>query len=232
MKIISQCLAILLLVGTGSQELLAQELTICSMFGNPNINVVDRVNAVKSGRISAGPKIKLHSNSEGACNSDECLVTSTSPLNAGHEGVEIDRHQSWVCVAVPGKKPLDVWLGWIPEQRWQQSNSKQDLKGWTGVWQNDYAKIKIKLSEAQELSVTGHALWVGGAMRISHFGNIDLKGVPDNGVLSTSSSEPDFGCHVALRLVGSFIFAADNRKCGGMNATFDGVYRFRHGLQE
>ena len=231
MKIFSQCLVVFILGCIGAQELRAQELTACSMFGDSNINVVDRVNAAKSGHVSAGPKIELHVKPDSTCNKDDCLVPSTFPLHAGLEGVEIGRHQSWVCVAVSGKKPLDVWLGWIPEQRWQQSSLKQDLKDWTGVWQNDYAKIKIKLSELQELSATGHALWVGGAMGTSNFGDFDIKGVPENGVFATPSSTPNFDCHVALRLVGSFIFAADNRNCGGMNVTFDGVYRFRHGLQ-
>ncbi len=69
-------------------------------------------------------------------------------------------------------------------------------------------------------------------MGTSHFGDFDITGVPDNGVLATSSSDPEYGCHIALRFVGAFIFAADNRNCGGMNVSFDGVYRFRHGLQK
>lgn len=35
-------------------------------------------------------------------------------------------------------------------------------------------------------------------------------------------------CQVALRVVGHFLFAADNQNCGGMNVTFNGLYRLRH----
>lgn len=233
MKTILLCLTIFISLGFGAQGLHAQELSYCPMFGDSNIDVVERVKAVKPGRISDGPKISLHTKPEDICNTkNNCLVPSTFPLNAGREGVEIGRNHSWVCVAVPGKRPLDVWFGWLPEQRWQQTDLEKDLKGWTGVWQNDHAKINIKLSESQQLSATGHALWIGGAMGTAHFGDFNITGMLENGVLSTPSSESEFGCHVALRLVGAFIFAADNNKCGGMNVGFDGVYRFRHGWKQ
>jgi hypothetical protein len=232
MKTISYGLGFLILTGLGAQGLHAHELSNCTMFSDFKSGVVERVRAVKHGRVSAGPKISLFSKPENACNTDDlCIVPATVPLNAGREGIEMGRNQSWVCVAVPGKRPLDVWVGWLPEKRWQQTDFKQDLKDWTGVWQNGHAKLKINLTETQQLSATGHALWIGGAMGISHFGDFDITGMPDNGVLVTSSSgsEEDVSCQIALRLVGKFIFAADNRRCGGMNVTFGGMYRFRTG---
>ena len=32
-------------------------------------------------------------------------------------------------------------------------------------------------------------------------------------------------CKMTLRLVGEYLIADDNGECGGMNVTFDGVYR-------
>jgi hypothetical protein len=233
MKTISHGIVVFILAGLGTGDLHAQELSFCSMFGVSKNDIVERVKAVKSGRVSAGPKIPLYTKPDDACKTNDlCINPATFPLNAGYEGVEIGRNQSWVCVAVPGKRPLDVWLGWLPEQRWQQTELKHDLKDWTGIWQNTNAKLKISLSETQQLSATGHALWIGGVMGTSHFGDFDITGVPEDGVLVTSSSEPEYACHIALRLVGAFIVATENRNCGGMNVTFEGVYRYRHGLQQ
>lgn len=204
MKAIAHGIVVLILAGLGTRVLHAQELSYCPVFGDSKIDVVERVKAVKAGRVSVGSKISLRSRPEDVCNAnDHCLVPATSPLNGGREGVEIGRNKSWVCVAVPGKRPLDFWFGWLPEQRWQQTELKQDLKDWTGVWQNDHAKFRISLSETQQLSATGHGLWIGGAMGTSHFGDFDITGVPDNGVLLRSSSDPEYGCHIALRLVGA-----------------------------
>jgi hypothetical protein len=36
-------------------------------------------------------------------------------------------------------------------------------------------------------------------------------------------------CGITLRLVGDFLVADDNGDCGGVNVTFDGVYRRKKG---
>jgi hypothetical protein len=42
--------------------------------------------------------------------------------------------------------------------------------------------------------------------------------------LLTLALEDDI-CKLTLRLVGDFLVADDNGECGGVNVTFDGVYR-------
>jgi hypothetical protein len=43
-------------------------------------------------------------------------------------------------------------------------------------------------------------------------------------VLVALTLEDDI-CKITLRLVGDFLVADDNGDCGGVNVTFDGVYR-------
>ena len=227
-------MTITILMGTVTHGLHAKDLAFCSKYGDPGrtseIDVRTRVNSVQSGRIAAGPAILLRDRPEEPCGRNErCSVTGTFPLQAGTNGVELGRNQSWICVAVPGKRPLEVLSGWIPEKRWQKTESGQVKKRWLGVWQNEHAKIRIQQSEAQQLSVTGNALWIGGAMETFRFGAFEMLSQPDHDVLATAPSTDANECHVALRLVGSFMFGADNGNCGAMNVTFDGLYRYRPG---
>ena len=65
----------------------------------------------------------------------------------------------------------------------------------------------------------------------THSGDFKLEGTPSDGVIeNTATTSPD-GCQIALRVVSKFMFAADSGHCGGTNVSFDGLYRFRPGLE-
>lgn len=222
--------AIFLLADFLLQAGYADELTICSPHGDVSAAVTSRVDAASAGKISAGKPISLRKEPADTCQVDAaCSIYKAPPLHAATAGVELGRNQSWVCVGVPGKRPLDVWFGWVPIDRWQRSDGEQQSSNrWLGVWQNDHAKIAIQSFDGRTLEATGNALWVGGVPGTSHFGDFRVSGIPENGVISTDAGYGETGCQVAMRVVGDFLFAADNQRCGGMNVTFDGIYRFRH----
>lgn len=209
---------------------LANEVNFCSRHGDTSPPVVSRVVAVRAGEVSAGNPILLRSTSEDVCRTGEqCSVNGAPPIHAGTTGVELGRSRSWICVGVAGNRPLVVWYGWVPMGRWQRdADQEASPKAWIGVWQNVNAKIKIQSSDGTNLDITGNALWIGGAMANAHFGDFRMSGIPQDGVISMGvGSEPSV-CQVALHVVGHSLFAADNQNCGGMNVTFNGVYRLRH----
>ena len=154
-------------------------------------------------------------------------------IPAGTSAVELKRYSDWVCVASAGKRPLDVWVGWLPISRWQVDASDLQFanKSWVGVWQNGSGRLKIT-EKGGDLVVEGHAIWQGAAD--PHFGEAYVKGIPVDGVL-TNSPGPQEGevaeCRIFLRRVSKFIVVQDNSKCGGLNVGFDGVYRLRAGLK-
>jgi len=49
-----------------------------------------------------------------------------------------------------------------------------------------------------------------------------------DGVLRSQGAPDD--CRILLQRVGEFILGQDNGQCGGLNVTFNGVYRFRRPL--
>jgi hypothetical protein len=193
-------------------------------------DLIKRVSTAAPGRISAGPMVSLRDEAEDICEAKKnCLLEGTSLLKAGVNGVEFSRKGRWICVGVHGKRKLDIWVGWLPKERWLRTESEQAWNHWFGIWQNHYAKIKIQSTKEQQMLVTGNAIWVG--QYSPHFGNFELISAPINGVISTAKLPSESDCQIALRLVGSFIFAADNHQCGGANITFDGMYVFRSGLR-
>jgi len=209
----------------------AQNLSNCSMFGDsPSLDVVTRVNPVRSGQVTPGPAVRLRREATLDCTDERhCYVEKSPPVQESMEGVEIGRRDAWICVAFPGKRPLDVWIGWISVQRWKAMTAEGSPAGWVGVWQNDYAKLWIKPSDNGQLAVKGDGIWTGELS--SHFGDFSFVAKPEDGWLVTPTSSPPDQCRVALRRVGSFIFGADNGNCGAVNVSFDGVYRFRRGLK-
>lgn len=147
------------------------------------------------------------------------------PLRSGVSGLELKRKDAWVCVAVPGKGPLEVKTGWLPVSHWKNDAKTAPPKpqAWAGVWQNDRARLNINVID-NRVNIDGHAIWTGSLS--SHFGDLSFEGVPDGDRLAIQEE-----CQATMRRIGKYIIAKDNHKCGGMNVTFSGVYRFRPGLK-
>jgi hypothetical protein len=193
---------------------------------------MSRVKLAAIGKVTAGIPIQLRYVPQQHCdNVHNCILPKAPQLRSGSVGVELAREQSWVCVAFAGKRPLDVWIGWLPEQRWQKGGANgPSTEQWPGVWQNYSAKIWITSAASGAVSVKGDAIYDNGSAGGPHFGNFDFIGTPTGGVLSNSVDMNDEECSIVLRVTGDFLVAADNDRCGGLNVRFNGVYRLRHRL--
>lgn len=119
-------------------------------------------------------------------------------------------------------------IGWIKLASLKFSNTltKAPLTAWLGEWR--YADNSIKFTHnklAGFLNVTGDALWRGAGDNV-HIGELDERVEPNGNTLKVGATETDeFACKVTMQLIGEFLVADDNMRCGGANVTFSGVYR-------
>ena len=208
---------------------LAFEALACSPSAWGDSQLVEQVKAVKLGKITSKESIRLIPvlNCKDTDFQNGC---AGAPIKNGVEGLELERNGDWVCVAVPGKRPLDILTGWFPAKKWQVIEDLHAPKNWAGVWQNGNAKLLVK-NQNNQILINGKGLWVGSYS--PHFGEFTVLGTPRDGVVVDDASfEPGFGgCQIALRLVGNFIYAADNSNCGAINVSFSGLYRYRFKLK-
>lgn len=131
----------------------------------------------------------------------------------------------WACAWYTTAKGGDT-VGWIPTK--QLSVTEVDrmppLARWLGAWELYRGSLDIKPgAKAGQLRVEGEASWQGANPGNVHVGGINAEAAPAANTLMLD--EGDDGCKMTLRLVGDFLVADDNGQCGGVNVTFDGVYR-------
>jgi hypothetical protein len=182
--------------------------------------LVEAVSAPQAGSVTAGSSVKFMGPVAGqAANCQGAFCDA----KGGVSGILLRQTGSKVCVGLPGKGKLSTVFGWIPASRWHGTdNSPRSPDRWVGVWQNESGKITIQLTGAGELHVTGAGIWGSGSN--VHMGDFDMTDRLQAGVFA---SEAD-GCQIAMRIVGDYLVAADNNRCGAMNVRFNGMYRFRH----
>jgi hypothetical protein len=96
---------------------------------------------------------------------------------------------------------------------------------WLGEWTLHSNSLSISRgAKSGELRVEGSAVWHGLGDNV-HVGEVNASAAPSGDALTL---EDDI-CKLTLRLVGDFLVADDNGECGGVNVTFDGVYRKKKG---
>lgn len=109
----------------------------------------------------------------------------------------------------------------------------EPLSAWVGKWSLHESEIEITQNKDDtSLQVTGTAIWTGGKDRngnlIAHTGDLDGTAVPSKNTLLLGNVADlkayTADCAATLKLLGDALIVHDNRNCGGMNVTFDGVY--------
>jgi len=114
-------------------------------------------------------------------------------------------------------------VGWLRADQLEVSETDANPAParWLGEWELHENGLTISRgTKAGELRVQGSATWHGVGDNV-HVGEIDASAAPGGNTLAL---EGDI-CKLTLRLVGDFLVADDNGECGGVNVTFDGVYR-------
>ena len=101
-------------------------------------------------------------------------------------------------------------------------NTDPNLEEWQGIWANDVNELAISLSRYESgLIIEGIAFWYGLNDNV-HTGSVFGRAWSRNNTLTLFDS--DYGCRLELWLLDDFMVAQDNKQCGGVNVTFDGVY--------
>jgi hypothetical protein len=195
-----------------------------NLFCNPNdtgnATLVAAISSQQQGSVTAGDPVKFIGPVYGQ--SANCQGASCT-AHGGVKGVLLHQSGSKVCVGLPGKGKLNTVFGWIPAARWRSTTSEpQPIDQWIGVWQNQSGKITIQRGDGTQLHVVGAGIWGGGSN--VHFGDFDITDTPQDGVFASES----YGCQIAIRIMGDYLVAADNGRCGALNVRFNGMYRLRH----
>lgn len=118
-------------------------------------------------------------------------------------------------------------VGWLRADQLElsETDANPPAARWLGEWGLHSNGLTISRgAKAGELHVEGSAVWHGLGDNI-HVGEVNASAAPDGNTLTL---EDDI-CKLTLRLAGDFLIADDNGDCGGVNVTFDGVYRKKKG---
>lgn len=132
----------------------------------------------------------------------------------------------WVCAWYQPARGAES-VGWLPADRLAVSEppARPPLAAWLGEW--GFYDNSLRLGRGRgpgALRVAGDASWVGVNPGNVHVGEVSGEATPAGNALTVGDED---GCRLTLRLVGAYLLASDNKRCGGLNVTFDGVYRRR-----
>jgi len=94
---------------------------------------------------------------------------------------------------------------------------------WEGTWVGGEDRVRIRSAQPGTLRLSGGAQWHGRKDNI-HFGDFNGEAAPQGNHLHFVENGPD-SCTIDLTLLGRYILASDNQRCGGMNVRFQGIWK-------
>ena len=146
------------------------------------------------------------------------------PLKAG-DLVVIGRSEGeWTCGYLSSAK--GAAQGWVRSADFRpvEADPNPPLTAWTGTWVQGENRITMERSNTSgKLSLDGEAYWRGGRDNV-HEGAIAGEATPAGNHLHYEEGSAE-SCNIDLALIGKYLLANDNSKCGGMNVRFWGVWR-------
>ena len=173
-----------------------------------------------------GSRVHFYGDDEG-CPGPAAKCRQKAYLVPGDEVLTARTFGDWVCAWYqPARGPETV--GWLPAGRLAPvsvSAGNPPPASWLGTW--SFYDNEVRLSRggrAGSLLVAGEATWQGVNPGNVHTGELAGEAAPEGEVLTLAGEDPE-DCRATLRLVGPYLLVADNKRCGGHNVTFDGVYR-------
>lgn len=147
-------------------------------------------------------------------------------LVPGDEVITSRAFGEWVCAWYQPARGHET-VGWLAAASLAavETPAPTALTPWLGTWVFYDDEVRLgRGSRAGTLSVAGEATWIGVNPGNVHTGELEGEAAPAAGVLTLGGTE-EFDCRATLRLVGPYLLVTDNKQCGGVNVTFDGVYR-------
>jgi len=138
---------------------------------------------------------------------------------------ELDGH--WACVRNLDK--AKIRHGWVKLSDLERDNTESITQGydWVGTWNEGESSI-LEFTKSDEIIIlNGSAIWRGGQYASDNEGGIQgeliLSIDQKNGYVR--SGNKDYDCQVDMKLVSDkYMVVTDNKKCGGTNVRFDGVF--------
>ncbi|HVH77279.1 MAG TPA: hypothetical protein VM755_20370 [Stellaceae bacterium] len=113
--------------------------------------------------------------------------------------------------------------GWLPRRRIAPAARPVDpappLAAWVGTWRQ-YDNNIVLTREGGRIAAAGEAYWPAKNIMPANEGAFAGAAAPSGRRLQIA----DAPCEVEMTLAGDFLFVADNRMCGGHNASFLGIF--------
>jgi hypothetical protein len=171
-----------------------------------------------------GSRVHFYGDEEG-CPGPAAKCRQKAYVIPGDEVLTSRTFGDWVCVWYQRARGAET-VGWLPADRLDTvaTAEKPSLASWLGTW--GFYDNELRLSRGRRagvLRVSGDATWQGVNPGNVHVGELSGEAAQAGGVLRLGEDPEE--CRATLRLVGPYLVVADNKRCGGVNVTFDGVYR-------
>lgn len=171
-----------------------------------------------------GARVHFYDDTTEDCPGAGAKCREKSYLIPGDDVIVSRKLGDYVCAWFPPKKG-SATVGWLPagSVTVSEADKSPPAARWLGEWEYGIQSLDIKRgAKAGALRVVGEAYWRGLGDNV-HVGEVEFEAEPMGNVLTLEENE-DL-CSVTMRLVGDHLVVGDNLKCGGVNVTFNGVYR-------
>lgn len=181
------------------------------------------------GRVSGAKntRVYFHGDEREDCPAAGAKCRQKAYVIPGDALVVTRRFGDYVCAWYTPVRGSET-VGWLRADAvaLAEADAAPPLARWLGAWEYAGQSIDIKRGKKSgALAVSGQAFWRGQGDNI-HTGEVDFEAAPDGNLLKLEENE-DL-CAVTLQLVGDLLVVRDNLQCGGLNVTFNGIYRKKH----
>jgi hypothetical protein len=157
----------------------------------------------------------------GCASAKDCLPTKLATGDA----VTVYRTEGdWTCAYIQQRDGAGP--GWVKSRDIHEvpADPAPPLDAWLGTWANGRGRIRIAVSSPPgKLHLAGEAEW-HGVGDVVHTGDFEGDAVPSGNHLHFVEDGAD-SCTVDLTLIGKYLVANDNDRCGGMNVRFWGMWK-------
>jgi hypothetical protein len=128
-------------------------------------------------------------------------------------------HGEFSCVRYTASTDQST-TGWLKTVSLEPITATPPPGAWQGIWSTYDSTLVVSQSALDRgFIVEGEAYWYG--VSTVHSGEVVARAEPFEAQLVLFGA---YDCQLTLTLLQDYLVVQDNKRCGGMNVTFDGVY--------